>query len=153
MARQCSALTPLPLLSPPPPQGLRANLLRLYNTVSEESFVQCKAVAKYQKLLFVLTYFHSVLLERRKFRTLGLNIPYDFNDTDFRCDTRRAARCVTLGAGLIEHALIWRCHVRLHRWRCILQPCSGVADADNQQPSPCTPVSPSALATHNSPAS
>ena len=33
--------------------------------------------------LFALTYFHSVLLERRKFRTLGLNIPYDFNDTDF----------------------------------------------------------------------
>jgi dynein heavy chain len=42
------------------------------------------AAAKYQKLLFALAYFHSVLLERRKFRTLGLNIPYDFNDTDFR---------------------------------------------------------------------
>lgn len=40
--------------------------------------------AKYQKLLFALAYFHSVLLERRKFRTLGLNIPYDFNDTDFK---------------------------------------------------------------------
>lgn len=39
---------------------------------------------KYQKLLFALAYFHSVLLERRKFRTLGLNIPYDFNDTDFK---------------------------------------------------------------------
>lgn len=40
--------------------------------------------AKYQQLLFALAYFHSALLERRKFRTLGLNIPYDFNDTDFR---------------------------------------------------------------------
>jgi dynein heavy chain len=66
-----------------PPKGLRANLMRMYNTVSEESYAQCKAAAKYQKLLFSLTYFHSVLLERRKFRTLGLNIPYDFNDTDF----------------------------------------------------------------------
>lgn len=66
-----------------PPKGLRANLLRLYNTVTEESYALCKTQFKYQKLLFALTYFHSVLLERRKFRTLGLNIPYDFNDTDF----------------------------------------------------------------------
>eukprot|EP00798_Chlamydomonas_sp_ICE-L_P021926 gene21926-28972_t len=49
----------------------------------KESYAQCKTQLKYQKLLFSLTYFHSVLLERRKFRTLGLNIPYDFNDTDF----------------------------------------------------------------------
>lgn len=66
-----------------PPKGLRANLLRLYNSVSEASYTQCRAQVKYQKLLFALTYFHSVLLERRKFRTLGFNIPYDFNDTDF----------------------------------------------------------------------
>lgn len=67
-----------------PPKGLRANLQRLYNTVSEESYAECKAANKYQKLLFALTYFHSVLLERRKFRSLGLNIPYDFNDTDYK---------------------------------------------------------------------
>eukprot|EP00898_Chlorokybus_atmophyticus_P005400 jgi/Chlat1/5861/Chrsp4S06373 len=67
-----------------PPKGLRANLLRLYGSVTEESFAQCKSRHKYQKLFFALTYFHSVLLERRKFRTLGLNIPYDFNDTDFQ---------------------------------------------------------------------
>ena len=36
----------------------------------------------YAKLLFALTYFR-VMLERRKFRTLGINIAYDFNDTDY----------------------------------------------------------------------
>ncbi|KAJ7527535.1 hypothetical protein O6H91_16G059900 [Diphasiastrum complanatum] len=67
-----------------PPKGLRANLLRLYNQTTEESFTKCKAQEKYQKLFFALAYFHGVLLERRKFGTLGLNIPYDFNDTDFQ---------------------------------------------------------------------
>lgn len=67
-----------------PPRGLRANLMRLYNTITKESFAECKSQQKYQKLLFALAFFHSVLLERRKFRTLGLNIPYDFNDTDFK---------------------------------------------------------------------
>jgi dynein heavy chain, axonemal len=67
-----------------PPKGLRANLLRLYNTIDHESYEECKTQHKYQKLLFALAYFHSILLERRKFRSLGLNIPYDFNDTDFK---------------------------------------------------------------------
>jgi dynein heavy chain len=66
-----------------PPKGLRSNLLRLYIATTEESFYKCQAQEKYQKLHFALAYFHSVLLERRKFGTLGLNIPYDFNDTDF----------------------------------------------------------------------
>ena len=67
-----------------PPKGLRANLARLYQTcVTEESFGECQTVEKYSKLLFALTYFHAVMLERRKFRTLGINIPYDFNDTDY----------------------------------------------------------------------
>ena len=65
-------------------QGLRANLLRLLNTVSDESFNECKKHVEYAKLLFSLGYFQSVLLERRKFRALGLNIPYDFNDTDYK---------------------------------------------------------------------
>lgn len=57
--------------------------MRLYAATTEESFYACRAQDKYQKLHFALAYFHSVLLERRKFGTLGLNIPYDFNDTDF----------------------------------------------------------------------
>ena len=77
-------------------QGLRANLLRLLNTVSDESFNECKKHVEYAKLLFSLTYFHSVLLERRKFRALGLNIPYDFNDTDYKVRAHSSTNCQVL---------------------------------------------------------
>jgi len=42
-----------------------------------------KETQKYRKLFFSLVWFHATLLERRKFRTLGWNTPYDFNDSDF----------------------------------------------------------------------
>lgn len=67
-----------------PPKGLKANLSRLYNTITEEEFSECRSRQRYPKLLFSLAFFHSVLLERRKFRTLGFNVLYDFNDTDFK---------------------------------------------------------------------
>jgi len=66
-----------------PPKGLKANMKRLYGLVSERSFNRCKKPEKYKKLLFTLCFFHSVLIERRKFLQLGWNIPYDFNDSDF----------------------------------------------------------------------
>jgi dynein heavy chain len=70
-----------------PPQGLRANMLRLYNLLDTNEFegsVAPAILSKYKKLLFSLCWFHSVLLERRKFKSLGLNVPYDFNDSDFQ---------------------------------------------------------------------
>ncbi|CAF1512159.1 unnamed protein product, partial [Didymodactylos carnosus] len=35
-------------------------------------------------LIFILAFFHSILLERRKYDKLGWNINYDFNESDFR---------------------------------------------------------------------
>ena len=68
-----------------PPKGLHANLHRLYHhTIEPERLTSCTKYHAYSKLLFALAYFHSTLLERRKFRSLGFNIAYDFNDTDFR---------------------------------------------------------------------
>jgi len=66
-----------------PPKGLKPNLQRLYANMTEEKFQKCEKRMPYQRLLFSLSFFHSVLLERRKFLTLGWNVPYDFNDSDF----------------------------------------------------------------------
>ena len=66
-----------------PPRGLKPNLTRLFNKFTDAQFERCKKLHKYKKTVFVLCYFHSTLLERRKFKNLGWNIPYDFNDSDF----------------------------------------------------------------------
>jgi dynein heavy chain len=69
-----------------PPKGLKQNMLRILKTVNEQAFFAGKqgpTGLRYRKLLFALTFFHSVLLERSKFRTLGFNITYDFGDSDF----------------------------------------------------------------------
>lgn len=66
-----------------PPRGIKANLKRLYNLITEDKFKACRARDKYKKLLFALTFFHAVLIERRKFEQLGWNIIYSFNDSDF----------------------------------------------------------------------
>lgn len=66
-----------------PPSGIKANLVRLYGTISEERFKRCKETVKYKRLLFCLCWFHALLLERRKFNNLGWNIPYEFNESDF----------------------------------------------------------------------
>ncbi|CAH1408276.1 unnamed protein product [Nezara viridula] len=66
-----------------PPKGLKANMKRLYNIITEERFSVCHNQAKYKKLLFGLCFFHAVLIERKKFQQLGWNVVYSFNDSDF----------------------------------------------------------------------
>ncbi|KAM6949562.1 LOW QUALITY PROTEIN: dynein axonemal heavy chain 2 [Aplochiton taeniatus] len=66
-----------------PPKGVKANMKRLYQLVTESQFTRCARPALYRKLLFSLCFFHSVLLERKKFLQLGWNIIYGFNDSDF----------------------------------------------------------------------
>jgi dynein heavy chain len=66
-----------------PPKGLRSNLMTIFNTISEDQFGRCSLQFIYKKLLFALVWFHAILLERRKFKSLGFNIPYDFNESDF----------------------------------------------------------------------
>lgn len=64
-------------------KGIKANLKRLYQILTEEQFNTCQTKDKYKKLLFSLIFFHAVLLERKKFQQLGWNVVYSFNDSDF----------------------------------------------------------------------
>uniref|UniRef100_A0A3Q2Z591 Uncharacterized protein n=1 Tax=Hippocampus comes TaxID=109280 RepID=A0A3Q2Z591_HIPCM len=66
-----------------PPKGVRANMKRLYHLVTEAQFTRCAKPVFYRKLLFSLCFFHSILLERKKFLQLGWNIIYGFNNSDF----------------------------------------------------------------------
>lgn len=56
---------------------------RLYQLVKDDNFECCSRPGFYKKLLFSLCFFHSILLERKKFLQLGWNIVYGFNDSDF----------------------------------------------------------------------
>jgi dynein heavy chain len=66
-----------------PPKGLKANLKRTFNEVTEEDYEGCTKPREYKKLLFALAYFHAVILERRKYGAIGWNIPYEWMNSDF----------------------------------------------------------------------
>ncbi|XP_044001574.1 dynein axonemal heavy chain 1-like [Aphidius gifuensis] len=71
-----------------PPRGIKANMMRAYvNQVAEMQDIFKSENIKtqnFKSLLFSLCLFHSVLLERRKFGSLGFNIPYEFSEGDLK---------------------------------------------------------------------
>ncbi|CBH18135.1 dynein heavy chain, putative [Trypanosoma brucei gambiense DAL972] len=75
-----------------PPTGLKANMVRCFGEITEEEFNvfsegqtmgEFSKDFAFKKLLYGLCFFHSVVLERRKFGPLGWNVKYEWNDTDF----------------------------------------------------------------------
>lgn len=74
------------------PTGLRANMTALLTSINAEQFD--KTSNNYKSLVFALSFLHSVIIERRKFLTLGWNIPYPFNRSDFDICTKVIAKLI-----------------------------------------------------------
>lgn len=65
-----------------PPRGIKANLMEAFDAFDDDYLNQCNKPETYRRLLFSLCLFHGVLLERRKFGSLGFNIRYPYNKSD-----------------------------------------------------------------------
>jgi len=65
-------------------------MYRLYSSMQNNKFLEGPEMEKminkswYKKLLFSLTWFHSIIIERKRFKNLGWNVAYDFNDSDWQ---------------------------------------------------------------------
>lgn len=56
-------------------------MLRLYSQKS--LFTKVDKDREFRKAVFGLCWFHTILIERKKFKSLGWNISYSFNDSDY----------------------------------------------------------------------
>ncbi|EAY14656.1 Dynein heavy chain family protein [Trichomonas vaginalis G3] len=64
------------------PRGIRENIMRIYSGFNADEYDQDSSEIEKQ-LTFSLAFFHSVVLERLQFGSMGWNIPYEFNPSDF----------------------------------------------------------------------
>lgn len=73
-------------------QGIRGNMRRSYmqEPLSNlEFFEGCRQAVAFKNLLLGMAFFHALVQERRKFGSLGWNIPYGFDDGDQRISMRQ----------------------------------------------------------------
>lgn len=76
-----------------PPNGLKLNMRATYSKISPESLTACPHPA-FCSLVYVLSFFHAVVQERRKYGKIGWNVPYDFNESDFLVSAQGFGKCV-----------------------------------------------------------
>merc|ERR1719311_1866645 len=65
-----------------PPAGLKAGLSRTYTTMVSQELLDKIDHQKWRTVVFVQSFLHSVVQERRKFGPIGWCVPYEFNNSD-----------------------------------------------------------------------
>jgi dynein heavy chain len=85
-----------------PPAGLKANMKRAWTYFPPKDIDEKDM--KFKAILFALCYFHSTLLERRKFGAKGWNMFYPFNIGDLRDSAKVLENSIDPGAGRLPWA-------------------------------------------------
>jgi dynein heavy chain len=67
-----------------PPKGIKANLGRTFLDMKENDYENCSKPKEFKKLIFALSFYNAVCLERRKFGAVGWNIPYEWMNSDLK---------------------------------------------------------------------
>lgn len=89
-----------------PPDGLGANVRSAYTKVTEEMLNECPN-PEYKALIYVVSFFHATIQERKKFGKIGWNVPYDFNDSDYRISINLISLYLNKAIETNEEELPW----------------------------------------------
>jgi dynein heavy chain len=65
-----------------PPDGMKANTKRSINYFNDDMLEECSKQAEFKNITFAICYFHAVVLQRKKFGSIGFNFVYPFTTGD-----------------------------------------------------------------------
>ncbi len=71
-----------------PPKGLKSNIQRSFKELDDQTYENCTKPREWKKLAFGLIFFHALIQERKKFGSLGWNVPYEWNASDLDASLR-----------------------------------------------------------------
>lgn len=89
-----------------PPDGLGANLRSNYVRLTDDD-LEASERPEFKQLIYVLSFFHAVIQERKKYGKIGWNIKYDFNASDFNISFRLIALYLNKALDEGEEELPW----------------------------------------------
>ena len=102
------------------PPGVKRNLMRTYQSWSQEFIERGRSVVRSQAL-FALAWFHAVVQERRMLIPQGWSKFYEFSLADLRAGTSIVERlCSVPGVGMCRVGLPWACVcMRVYSCMCV----------------------------------
>jgi len=89
-----------------PPDGLKLNMKSSYSKIQQSELDECPHRA-FRPLVYVLSFFHAVVQERRKYGTLAWNCFYDFNDSDLTVSRKLLSTYLTKAYMNGDEVLPW----------------------------------------------